>query len=62
MASDESCEEERSARARALQAEAELTALRAQLNPHFLFNTLHTLLALVREDPARAEKALEHGG
>ncbi|MGQ0720772.1 MAG: sensor histidine kinase [Candidatus Eiseniibacteriota bacterium] len=55
-------EEERSARARALQAEAELTALRAQLNPHFLFNTLHTLLALVREDAARAEKALEQFG
>src|SRR5262245_11947028 len=55
-------EEERSARARALQAEAELTALRAQLNPHFLFNTLHTLLALVREDPARAERALEQFG
>jgi signal transduction histidine kinase len=55
-------EEERSARARALQAEAELTALRAQLNPHFLFNTLHTLLALVREDSARAEKALEQFG
>jgi LytS/YehU family sensor histidine kinase len=55
-------EEERSARARALQIEAELGALRAQLNPHFLFNTLHTLLALVREDPGRAEKALEQLG
>jgi sensor histidine kinase YesM len=55
-------EEERSARARALQVEAELGALRAQLNPHFLFNTLHTLLALVREDPPRAEKALEQLG
>jgi signal transduction histidine kinase len=55
-------EEARSARARALQTEAELAALRAQLNPHFLFNTLHTLLALVRADPARAEKALEQFG
>jgi sensor histidine kinase YesM len=55
-------EQERSARARALQTEAELAALRAQLNPHFLFNTLHTLLALVREDPPRAEKALEQFG
>src|SRR5262245_30560607 len=55
-------EEERSARARALQTEAELSALRAQLNPHFLFNTLHTLLALVRDDRARAEKALEQFG
>jgi LytS/YehU family sensor histidine kinase len=55
-------EEERSARARALQTEAELGALRAQLNPHFLFNTLHTLLQLMREDPARAERALEQFG
>jgi len=55
-------EEERSARARALQIEAELGALRAQLNPHFLFNTLHTVLALVREDPERAERALEQLG
>jgi signal transduction histidine kinase len=55
-------EEERSARARALQAEAELGALRAQLNPHFLFNTLHTLVQLVREDPARAERAVEQLG
>jgi len=55
-------EQERLARARALQAEAELGALRAQLNPHFLFNTLHTVLALVREDPRRAEKAVEQLG
>jgi sensor histidine kinase YesM len=55
-------EEERSARARALQTEAELGALRAQLNPHFLFNILHTLLQLVRDDPTRAEKALEQFG
>jgi LytS/YehU family sensor histidine kinase len=52
----------RLARARALQAEAELAALRGQLNPHFLFNTLHTVMALVREDRARAEKALEQFG
>lgn len=40
-------------------AQAELQALRAQINPHFLFNTLHSLMALVREDPQAAEDALE---
>ena len=45
------------ARATALKTEAELRALRAQLNPHFLFNTLHTLLGLVRHD-ARAPPEL----
>jgi len=42
-----------------LRTRAELEALRAQLNPHFLFNTLHSLMALVRHDPKAAEDALE---
>src|SRR5438552_11367313 len=42
-----------------LRTRAELEALRAQLNPHFLFNTLHSLMALVRHDPQAAEDALE---
>ncbi len=50
------------ARAEALRAQAELKALRAQVNPHFLFNTLHSLLALVRKDPRAAEEALEQFG
>jgi sensor histidine kinase YesM len=50
------------ARAEAARAGAELSALRAQLNPHFLFNTLHTLTALVRRDPQSAEAALERFG
>ena len=50
------------ARAEAARASAELSALRAQLNPHFLFNTLHTLTALVRRDPQSAEAALERFG
>ena len=34
---------------------AELRALRAQINPHFLFNTLNTIAALIRENPDAAE-------
>ena len=37
---------------------AELTALRNKLNPHFLFNTLHSIIALVRKDAIAAEAAL----
>ena len=52
-------EEARATRAENLRTRAELEALRAQLNPHFLFNTLHSLMALVRHDPTAAEDALE---
>lgn len=55
-------EEERRSRAELLRARSELKALRAQLNPHFLFNTLHSLRALVGEQPAAAEEALEQLG
>jgi LytS/YehU family sensor histidine kinase len=41
---------------------AELQALRARLDPHFLFNTLHSLSHLVRHDPAATEVALERFG
>jgi two-component system LytT family sensor kinase len=37
-------------------AEARLHVLSAQLQPHFLFNTLHAISALVYEDPPRAER------
>jgi LytS/YehU family sensor histidine kinase len=43
-------------------ARAELHALRAQLDPHFLFNTLHSLTALARRDPAAVERGLETFG
>ena len=39
-------------------AEAELRGLRSQLNPHFLFNSLNSLRALVVEDPPRAQEAI----
>jgi two-component system LytT family sensor kinase len=35
--------------------QAELRALRAQINPHFLFNSLNTIAALVHQDPSLAE-------
>ena len=35
--------------------EAKLSALRLQLNPHFLFNSLNSVRALVSEDPAQAK-------
>ena len=38
---------------------AELRALRAQINPHFLFNALNTVAALVRTRPAQAERVVE---
>lgn len=40
--------------------EAELKALRAQINPHFLFNSLNTIRALVNERPHRAQEAVLH--
>jgi hypothetical protein len=49
-------------RAEALAATARMDALRARLNPHFLFNTLHTLGALVRLSPTRAQEAIERLG
>jgi signal transduction histidine kinase len=47
-----------SAQARELLARTELAALRSKLNPHFLFNTLHGIVTLVRKDTKRAEEAL----
>ena len=45
-----------------LRAQAEAKALRAQFNPHFVLNTLHSLMALVREEPETAERAIEDVG
>jgi hypothetical protein len=39
-----------------LSREAELKALRAQLHPHFLFNSLNSVVALIRSDPEAARR------
>ena len=36
----------------------ELKALQAQINPHFLFNTINTIASLIRTDPAKARELL----
>lgn len=40
-------------------AEARLQALQARIRPHFLFNSMNAVLSLVRQEPRRAEAALE---
>lgn len=44
------------ARAQEQLAEAQLHSLRLQLNPHFLFNTLNAITALISSEPRGAEK------
>jgi two-component system sensor histidine kinase AlgZ len=39
--------------------EARLQALQARIRPHFLFNSINAVLSLVRNEPQRAETALE---
>src|ERR1019366_8859202 len=44
------------AEAQTLARDAELHALRMQINPHFLFNSLHSIAALATSDGARARE------
>lgn len=41
-------------------AEARLQALQARIRPHFLFNSINSVLSLMRSNPTRAETALEN--
>ena len=47
---------EREVQAQVLAREAELRALKAQVNPHFIFNSLHSISALTGSDPAKARE------
>ncbi len=42
-----------------IQAQARVRALQARIRPHFLFNSMNTIAALTRSDPARAELAVQ---
>jgi two-component system, LytTR family, sensor histidine kinase AlgZ len=44
------------AEARRLAAEAQLASIESRVQPHFLFNTLNSIAALVHDDPAGAER------
>ncbi len=41
------------------QAEARVQALQSRIRPHFLFNSLNSIAALIPEDPLKAELAIE---
>ncbi len=45
-------------RLNAVVKDAELRALKSQVNPHFIFNSLNSLRALIDEDPGRAREAV----
>jgi LytS/YehU family sensor histidine kinase len=49
----------RAATAESAAARAQLSALRGQLNPHFLFNALHTVVQLIPQDPQNASHAAQ---
>jgi signal transduction histidine kinase len=46
-------------RALTMALEARLATLQSRLHPHFLFNTLNAISALIHEDPDRAERTVE---
>ena len=51
--------EEAAAELRTQLAHAQVRALRMQLNPHFLFNTMNSISSLIQTDPAAADVMLE---
>lgn len=51
--------EKRESQAREMASLAQLEALRARINPHFLFNSLNSIAQLISTDPERAEACVE---
>ncbi len=47
-------------RQQALLTQAEIKLLHAQVNPHFLFNALNTISAIIRRDPNKARELIQH--
>ncbi len=45
-----------------LRTKAELKALQAQINPHFLFNAINTIVSMIRTTPTEARELLIHLG
>ncbi len=43
---------------RAAKTEIELNSFRSQMNPHFMFNSLNSIRALIDEDPEKSKKAI----
>lgn len=46
-------------KAKTLIVEAQLASLESRIHPHFLFNTLNSIAALIRDEPEKAEKIVE---
>lgn len=46
-------------KAKSLAAQAQLASLESRIHPHFLFNTLNSIAALIKENPSEAEKMVE---
>lgn len=54
--------EVKAARLETLLAQSQLQALKMQLHPHFLFNTLHSISSLLHKDTEAADKMISHLG
>jgi signal transduction histidine kinase len=53
-------QDEREQQLRLLASRSELKALRAQINPHFLFNALNAIAGLIQGQPELADETVEH--
>jgi sensor histidine kinase YesM len=60
MVKEQQSEQVRNAQLQKAKAEAELEALRNQIDPHFMFNSLNALSYLIDTSPERARQFTEH--